>query len=204
MSSFASRKIGELRGRLRAFTGAALDPKSVHPKRPLQADHGTFNEGHKGEGQSDDKWQPKGCMDNVGGVPGPLDNKYKRNNHVAYDENREIGRRIVRSLVVQFLTAIGARIRNFHEFSEHMAFATRGTFTTRAPPHRLFQGAVSGVKLCKMSHLLRLGSQSSLQKGQARRAAACRKSSFFAVRFGGLVADANRTTASLIGLGFAF
>ena len=100
----------------------------MHSDRPLHADYGTLGNGQDGEGERQCQRPPDGSMDPDVRSIGHFNPEHGRDNHVADDEDGEIGRGVVRAVVMEFFAALTAIVSDFQIFPEYLSLATRRAF----------------------------------------------------------------------------
>ena len=82
-------------------------------------------------------------VDPVGRLVDHLDMEDQRHHQVADDHDHQIGREIVRAVVMQFLAARVAAVRDLEEGAEHVPLAAGRAFAAQAVPEVGFQGMVA-------------------------------------------------------------
>src|SRR2546421_919206 len=111
-----------------------LEP--VHAGMPLQGDDCTLDRLKQQQREDQRQRQEHRGMDPVGRLIGHLDMQNKRHDQVPDDHDDQIGRKVVGPLVMQFLAADIAAVRDLEEAAEHAAVAAIRAAPAQAAPQR--------------------------------------------------------------------
>ena len=100
--------------------------KAVHAEGPLHRDHGAFDRLNEAKRHAEYGRSPQHRVDPVGGRERGFDREDHWHEDVADDHDDEIGREVVRALMMQLFPTFGAGVVHLEEFPEHAAFAAGG------------------------------------------------------------------------------
>ena len=97
----------------------------MHPQRPLQTNHCAFEHGQQGKSKDECQWQPDGHMNPDGRLPELLNDEEGWYDDMSNGHNRQIGRCIIRALIMQIFATSWALVSHFEVFIKQTAMSTR-------------------------------------------------------------------------------